>query len=46
MRVVSAARLVAVLEEAVGTGQEPDGLCADRGEHRSHLHDSGALGRF
>lgn len=30
----------------VGTGHEPDGLCADRGEHRAHLHDSGTLGRF
>lgn len=46
MITVSAARLVAALEEAVGTGQEPDGLCADRGEHRAHLHDSETLGRF
>lgn len=30
----------------VGTGNEPDGLCADRGEHRAHLHDSETLGRF
>lgn len=31
---------------AVGTGREPDGLCADRGPHRAHLHDSPSLGRF
>lgn len=40
------ARLVAALEAAVGTGEEPDGLCGDRGEHRAHLHDSPSLGRF
>lgn len=30
----------------VGTGHEPDGLCADRTPHRAHLHDSPSLGRF
>lgn len=43
---MSAARLVRILDDAVGTGEEPDGLCADRSEHRAHLHDSRTLGRF
>lgn len=32
--------------EVVGTGTEPDGLCADRTDHLPHLHDSATLGRF
>jgi hypothetical protein len=44
--VVTPARFLAALDEAVGTGEEPDGLCADRSEHRAHLHDSASLGRF
>jgi hypothetical protein len=35
-----------ILNEVVGTGHEPDGLCADRSEHRAHLHESRTLGRF
>lgn len=46
MIVVTPARLLAALEEAVGTGEEPDGLCGDRSEHRAHLHESPTLGRF
>lgn len=45
-RLVRPAQLLAALEEVVGTGMEPDGLCGDRGEHRAHLHDSATLGRF
>lgn len=32
--------------DEVGTGREPDGLCAERGEHPAHMHDSVSLGRF
>lgn len=32
--------------DEVGTGNEPDGLCADRGPHKPHLEDSPTLGRF
>ncbi len=46
MITVTAARLLASLNQAVGTGEEPDGLCAVRTEHRAHLHDSPSLGRF
>lgn len=38
--------LLSALEQAVGTGLEPDGLCAGRGKHAGHLHDSVTLGRF
>lgn len=43
---VTPAALLAALDDAVGTGEEPDGLCADRTDHRPHLHDSATLGRF
>jgi hypothetical protein len=43
--VVRTVDLGATMED-VGTGGEPDGLCADRSEHRAHLHDSSTLGRF
>jgi hypothetical protein len=32
--------------DVIGTGEEPDGLCDDRDDHRPHLHDSPTLGRF
>jgi len=43
---MSAGRLVDFLEDAVGTGEEPDGLCGERGDHHPHLYDSETLGRF
>jgi hypothetical protein len=43
---MTAAGLVALLDESVGTGLEPDGLCGNRDEHVPHLHDSETLGRF
>jgi hypothetical protein len=46
---IRAADLVQYLEslaDVIGTGDEPDGLCEDRTEHRPHLHDSETLGRF
>lgn len=49
VRMMSAAGLLAVLgelEPVIGTGEEPDGLCGDREDHRPHLHDSATLGRF
>ena len=44
--VMTAGQLVAALEVAVGTGEEPDGLCGNRFPHTAHLHDSESLGRF
>ena len=44
--ILSAAQLLAALDGAVGTGQEPDGLCGDRGEHRAHLVTEGSLAPF
>lgn len=32
-------RLLAALDAAVGTGEEPEGLCDDTAKHRPHLHD-------
>lgn len=49
VRTTSAAALVAALadlEPVIGTGEEPDGLCADKADHAPHLHDSPTLGRF
>lgn len=46
MIVVRPVDLLAALEEAVGTGEEPDGLCGDKADHPAHLHDSHTLGRF
>lgn len=46
---ISAAALVHALgelEHVIGTGEEPDGLCGNRDDHRPHLHDSPTLGRF
>jgi hypothetical protein len=43
---VSVMDLLTALDDVVGTGEEPDGLCADRSEHRAHLHDSRTLGSF
>jgi hypothetical protein len=46
---MSAGQLVSWLDsqaDVIGTGEEPDGLCADREDHRPHLHDSATLGRF
>lgn len=45
-RPVSAAALVAYLEELVGIGEEPDGLCGNREKHPAHLHESATLGVF
>lgn len=48
-RTISAAALVQLLgelEHVIGTGEEPDGLCGNRDDHRPHLHDSPTLGRF
>lgn len=38
--------LLSFYEDVIGTGEEPDGLCANKGDHRPHLHDSASLGRF
>lgn len=38
--------LLRSLSDVIGTGEEPDGLCANRQEHQPHLHDSASLGRF
>ena len=43
---MSAASLLAILDDAVGTGREPDGLCGNREDHPPHLHDSKTLGVF
>jgi hypothetical protein len=46
---VTSAAIVARLAElsgVIGTGEEPDGLCANREDHAPHLHDSPTLGRF
>lgn len=48
-RRITAAQLVGYLGsqgDVIGTGEEPDGLCGDKGDHRAHLHDSQTLGRF
>lgn len=37
---------LASMESVIGTGEEPDGLCANREDHQPHLHDSASLGRF
>jgi hypothetical protein len=44
--ILSAAQLLAALDAAVGTGEEPDGLCGDRSEHRAHLVTEGSLAPF
>lgn len=44
--ILSAAQLLTALDGAVGTGEEPDGLCGDRGEHRAHLVTEGSLAPF
>jgi hypothetical protein len=33
-------------DEEVGTGHEPDGLCARRDEHRAHMVAEGSLAPF
>lgn len=46
---MTAAALVQVLgdmQDVIGTGEEPDGLCGNRDDHWPHLHDSPTLGRF
>ena len=44
--IISPAALLQALEAAVGTGEEPDGLCSNRSDHKPHMHDSATLGRF
>lgn len=46
---VSASGILAYLaeqEHLIGTGEEPDGLCANRQEHRPHLVTEGSLAPF
>jgi hypothetical protein len=38
--------LLLALDAAVGTGEEPDGLCGDRTDHEAHLVREGSLAPF
>lgn len=46
MRVIRPAALLAALDEVVGTGEEPNGLCGNRAEHTPHLVTEGTLAPF
>lgn len=45
-RLIRAQDLLGALDQAVGTGAEPDGLCSSREDHSPHLHTSPSLGVF